>query len=351
MSVVPAGAVADRRGAGGDPERFARSWGGRAAWIAYAAGVRLVNAAYDAGLSRGERAPIPIVSIGALTFGGAGKTPITRWLAAGLDRRGWKVAILSRGYRGRGGSESRIVNASSPEAERDGDEAALLAATCPGAIVVVGARRSRSAAIAHAAGATIALLDDGHQHRALEREANVLLWDAKTARAFAARPRGLGLREPPEGLGRAHLVLLVDRGAGAPDSPPSHPGVAPPALVRLALSGEGAPPPSGRVHALSGIADPESFEGALRRAGLEVRGATRFPDHHAFGREEIAGVVEAARAQGADAIAITAKDRVRSPARFAAAGFPFLVYDLAASSEDEARILDAVEELAAKGKR
>jgi len=142
-------------------------------------------------------------------------------------------------------------------------------------------------------GANVAILDDGHQHRRLSRALDVLLWDRRQADAAAAFPPAL--REPLSGAARAGLVLRIDRGQGAPAAPG---GVASRAHVTRArlvpVGGEGLTH-AARVHALSGIADPESFERSLAGRGLVVTGATRYPDHHAFRHEEIGAA--AARAQ------------------------------------------------------
>lgn len=324
-----------------DPEAMFTTPLGTAAWMYYAAGVRAAQAFADVGFPPARHVGIPVVSIGALTFGGAGKTPIARWIAQGLAARGEKVAILSRGYKGEGGRASRFVDAGRPDAARDGDEPALLASTCSKAIVVVGADRTASAELAAGRGATIAILDDGHQHRRLARQLNIVLWDEASARALVRRPRGLGLREPISGLARADVLLRIDRGGGAPETPPFLPSGTIVAALRL-VSRRVAGTAAASVHALSGIADPASFERSLAASGVDVRGASRFPDHHAFRDEEIAAAVAAARTEGVEAVAITAKDRVRGGTLFDACEFPIVVYDLDVETSDEALVFDAI---------
>jgi tetraacyldisaccharide 4'-kinase len=205
-----------------------------------------------------------------------------------------------------------VVDAAAPDARRDGDEPALLARSLgPDVPVVVCPDRARGAAVAQGRGADVLVLDDGFQHRALHRDVDILLWDRS---AVAARgrvlPAGL-LREPAAGLRRAHVLVLVDRGDGPPDLP-AH---APPAVFRVRLeTGSRQDLEAGRpVHALSGIADPRSFEGALKRLGLRLTGATRFSDHHRFSAAEVSAAAGRAGDEGADFLAVTAKDWMRWP--------------------------------------
>jgi tetraacyldisaccharide 4'-kinase len=253
-----------------------------------------------------------VISVGALTAGGAGKTPFTRWLARELRRHGRSPAVLSRGYRSEGGPEARVVDPAAPDARRDGDEPALLARSLgPHVPVVVCPDRARGAAVAHGRGADVLVLDDGFQHRVLHRDVDILLWD-RTATAARGRVLPAGpLREPAAGARRADLVVLVDRGDGTPDLP-SH---APPAVFRVRLeTGSRQELEAGRpVHALSGIADPQSFERALERQGLRLTGATRFADHHRFSPAEVAAAAGRAGGEGADFLAVTAKDWMRWP--------------------------------------
>jgi tetraacyldisaccharide 4'-kinase len=284
-----------------------------AAWI-FALGARVHHGLYDLGWLRRSRVRLaPVVSVGSLTAGGAGKTPMTRWLAARLLERGRRPAILSRGYRSSGGAAPRIVDPEDPDAARDGDEPALLARSLPQVPVVVSPNRARGAAVAVGRGADVLLLDDGFQHRRLHRDVDVVLWD-RAGESSRGRliPAG-ALREPPSALRRAHLIVAVDRGEGAPSAPPA--AVRPERVFRARLV------PFARqrigseraVHALSGVADPEAFERSLTRLGLRVTGATRFADHHPFSVRDVREASDRAAREGADFLAVTAKDHVRWP--------------------------------------
>jgi tetraacyldisaccharide 4'-kinase len=263
-------------------------------------------------------------------------------MARSLAERGWRVAILTRGYRGEGGKMSRVVEGKCSDAKRDGDEAALLAATLPGTLVIAGSERWRSALLAREGGANVAILDDGHQHRSLSRALNVLLWDERSERSARAT-FSMGLREPSAGLRRAHILIRMDRGEGAPAAPKE---ISPGTLVvkaRLLLTGGEDLPWGAQVHALSGIADAESFERALAARGLRVTGATRYPDHHAFGVEEIEEAMSMAAGEGGHHLAITAKDYYRTPSLFDEHAAELRVYDLEVEMEESETVLDVIE--------
>jgi tetraacyldisaccharide 4'-kinase len=267
---------------------------------------------WDLGLRRPTRVPWPVLSIGALTAGGAGKTPVTRWLARELHRRGESPAILTRGYSSGGGPEPRVVDPRTPDVARDGDEPVLLARTLPGVPVIVGADRARGAHVAGGRGAKILLLDDGFQHRRLARDFDLVLWDRRSERARGALLPAGPLREAESALRRADAVLLVDRGDGPPGAPRAQ---SPAGAIRLVVGAWQEISRETPIHAISGIADPEAFERALVRLGLPLRGATRYADHHPFTAVEIGRAAARAAEQGAALLATTAKDWMRWPRR------------------------------------
>jgi tetraacyldisaccharide 4'-kinase len=284
-----------------------------ASWL-FAIGTRLHHGFHDRGLLPRRRLGwVPVVSVGALTAGGAGKTPLTRWLAARLVERGHRPAILTRGYRSAGGGAPRIVDPAEPDASRDGDEPALLARTLPAVPVIVSPDRARGAALARGRGVDVVLLEDGFQHRRLHRDVDLVLWDhaAESSRGRLL-PRG-PLREPPPGLRRADVLVLVDRGEGVPAVPPGAPGSDRVFRARLVPVARQIIAAGRAVHALSGIANAESFERSLIALGLRVTGATRFEDHHAFSADEVRETAERAAREGAEFLAVTAKDHVRWP--------------------------------------
>jgi tetraacyldisaccharide 4'-kinase len=294
----------------------------------YSLGARGRRALYDRGWRQPRRLPCPVLSIGNLTVGGTGKTPLTAWLAGHFQAAGCRLAILSRGY----GGEAKGVNVISDGSRillkppQAGDEACLLARKLPGIPVVTGADRYLAGRRAwEAFRPELILLDDGLQHFQLHRDLDVVLLDA--GRPFGngrLLPRG-PLREPVRTLARP-LVLVLTR-----YRPHRHQGIweamvasfPAAAVVRAAfeLSPAVKHPGSQAVSlealggrplaALAGLARPEAFAADLRERGLELRHFFRFPDHHPFSRDELSEVVASARRLGAEGLVTTEKDWMR----------------------------------------
>lgn len=307
-----------------------------AAEAVFRAGSACRGALFDAGLLPGARAGAPVVSIGNLAVGGAGKTPAALAVAERLLRRGRKVAVLSRGYgaRARG---PRLVSDGDRlllGAAEAGDEPYLLARRLPGAAVLCGPRRAALARRAVEALAADALvLDDGFQHRALRRDLDVVVVDAATpAGNGRLLPRGPN-REPWSGLERADLAWIAradqaDRAAlreleARLGAATGRPPVVTRYAVRDVLDGalqrsRGAGALAGRrVLLLCALARPEGFRRTLADLGAEVAAERVFRDHHAFTEGEVEEALGAAAALRVDAVATTEKDAVRLPSRLA----------------------------------
>jgi tetraacyldisaccharide 4'-kinase len=192
------------------------------------------NRLYDAGLLATRRVPARVISVGNLTVGGTGKTPTTLWLAERLHARGARVGIVARGYRKERPGVVVVGEAGRPlvAAREGGDEAVLLARRFAGP-VVTGERRADAAALACARfGLDTIVLDDGFQHRALARDADLVLLagDEATQWPLPAGP----LREWASGLARADAFLAVDaRTAETAGRPLFHAHLRPTALVRV----------------------------------------------------------------------------------------------------------------------
>jgi len=281
---------------------------------AYQAAVELRNHLYDRGWLAVRRVPARVVSVGNLTVGGSGKTPAALWLAERLTARGHRVGIVARGYRKR--RPGTVVVGEAGRAlvtpEEGGDEAVMLARRFAGP-VVTGERRHEAALLACARFALdTVVLDDGFQHRALARDADLVLVVGDAAAGWCL-PAG-SLREPPAALRRARAVLVV-----GDDPAPVPPGIAvfrgrlaPVAAVR-ARDGTFRPEPLdvlvGRdVVAVAGIARPERFVDTLARLGGRVRDVLRFPDHHAYTVADVARIA----AVGRSALVVTTeKDLVK----------------------------------------
>lgn len=309
----------------------------RLAAALFRAGAALRGALYDAGVLRAARAGVPVVSIGNLAVGGAGKTPAALAVAHRLLARGRRVAILSRGY-GATRSDPRVVSDGARvllPADQGGDEPVLVARRLPGTPVLCGPRRAALAARAVGElGTDVLLLDDGFQHRALARDLDVVVLDAANpfgnGRLLPAGPN----REPRAALRRAGLVWLsrADQADAArlealralareaTGRAPVESRHAPVGLVDAALA------PAGgldllrdrRVLLLAGIARPGGFRRTLAALGAEIAAEAVFPDHHRFTGAELAEALRAADAARCELVVTTEKDAVRLPAAAAA---------------------------------
>ena len=292
------------------------------AWLySFALGVRA--GLYRSGILKTNRLPRPVVSIGNITVGGTGKTPVTAHIARFLIARGFRVAVLSRGYGGALEGQICVVSDGTSVmlgARECGDEPYLLASTIPGLMVVIGSDRYAAGQMAMAQlSPDIFLLDDGFQHLRLHRDLNILLQDF--ARPFGnglTLPAGM-LREHPGAVRRADLILFTRSPKGA--AVPAHDTQAPATLaghtiVDLIPLDGGAPLPFSRcsgqkVLAFAGIAEPAHFFAALRAEGLNLVQCLTFPDHVAYGKEELHEIAGGMRESGAELLVTTEKDGVK----------------------------------------
>lgn len=256
-------------------------------------GVGVRNRAFDAGLLATERAPIPVVSVGNIGVGGAGKTPLTAWLAARLLQQGLRPAVVLRGY--------------------GADEVLVHQEVNPSVPVFTAARRIEAVREAAREGCDIAVLDDAFQHRRIARDLDVVLLGVDAWRgAPRLLPRG-GWREGLGALRRADLVVLTRK--AAPEAAARaledelkgevdprrlvRCRMAPAGLERVDASGAaedrvGLEALAGReVLAVSSLADPRPFVRHLEEAGARVELAA-FPDHHDFSSGEVTELVRRA---------------------------------------------------------
>lgn len=293
----------------------------------YGVVVRARNRSFDAHPERPVRMPVPVVSVGNLSAGGTGKTPITLFLAEGLEAAGWTNAVLSRGYGGR-----RDVDPMSVEADSDprqtGDEPLLLARRLGPHRVVVGRKRHAAAlrALSQRPGLRCLLLDDGFQHRALHRDLDLLVVDG-VRRWGNGRMLPLGnLREPMASAQRAH-ALVVTRAARVPDRAAveawwaEHGSGGPIFWVDFVLGGlrrwdagataSPSPPGEGPAFAWCGLGHPEAFYADLLVAGHRWIGSHSYPDHGGPSPAELRRLQARARAEGATWLVCTEKDAVK----------------------------------------
>lgn len=261
------------------------------------------------GLEKTRRLRRPVVSIGSLSAGGAGKTPLTIALAQALRRRGVHVDVLSRGYGRRSSTAARVNPAG--DAQDFGDEPLLIAreANVP---VYVAAQRYEAGLLAETESSgspAVHLLDDGFQHRQLYRDVNLLLLDEKDLSTERLLPAG-NLREPLAALRRATVVVIpAGDGAAALESNLRARGWQGP-VWRIWRRVE-VPVIDGKVIAFCGIARPAQFFAGLETAGLQVVSRFAFADHYCYTLQDLERIGSTARATGAKTIVTTEKDRVR----------------------------------------
>lgn len=286
----------------------------RAASLPYGWAVAWRNRRYDRRAAEVLQASVPVVSIGNLTVGGTGKTPMVLWLARKLRDRGVRVAILSRGYR----------------AAEDGrnDEALEMELALPDVPHLQNADRSASALVAtDELGMQLLLLDDGFQHRRLARDLDVVLLDASQPFGYdRLLPAGL-LREPATGLRRADAVVLsrcemLEAAAReairirvaqiAPRAVWCEAAHRPAALVDSTGERRAVEELSGATTAaFCGIGNPAGFRHSLERLRCKIVAWRELPDHHAYDRQCVEQLAEFARTSGARIAVCTMKDLVK----------------------------------------
>ena len=291
--------------------------------VPYGIVVRLRAFAYAQGMLSVRRLDRPVISVGNITVGGTGKTPMTALLARLLMARGKRVAVISRGYGGSLEGQARIVCDGQTlflSAAEAGDEPVHLATAVPGLMTVIGTDRYAAGLLAQKElNPDVFILDDGFQHLRLHRDLNILLMDCRAPFGNGRMlPAGL-LREPKSALNRADLVVYT-RCPDAGTSPVVH-GAIPSCSAGHALAGVELLPGGVRqefavLHgrkgiAFAGIADPEAFFSSLGEQGLDLVATVSFGDHCSYGEPEIARLVDKCRISGADYLITTGKDAVK----------------------------------------
>lgn len=296
-------------------------------------GVALRHTAYRRGWLRSHRLNRPVVSVGNLTVGGTGKTPLVALMADSLLKQGLKPVILTRGYRRNHGPDLVEIapgEGRAPSPRTVGDEPALLARWLPEIPIIVCADRYRAGRVAEKRyDVDVHLLDDGFQHLALARDVDIVALDAtRPLLGDALLPAGR-LREPVWALQRAHIVILTraelaDPGPLEAEIRRINPGaqvfVSTTKLCRLVDVRNGRVHPSGAfrgepVYAFCGIGNPAAFFADLEKWGFTVSGRRCFRDHHVYGNEELAVLGLAMKHSGVAAVAVvtTEKDAINLP--------------------------------------
>ncbi len=311
----------------------------------YGLAVASRNRLYDTGALRTHRLNVPVVSIGNLTLGGTGKTPLVEFVCRWFLSRGRRPAILSRGYRGAGGRN---------------DEARMLEANLPGVPHLQGKDRLGLARQAIAQfHPDVLVLDDGFQHRRLGRDLDIVLVDCTQPFGYDRLfPRGL-LREPVANLGRADLIVLTRANHCSETelevvrrTVRSASGDRPVVLAEnrpIALrSVDGRESPCAEiagksVAAFCGIGNPAAFWQTVRSLGCRLIGQRAFPDHHAYTAGNLHSLDEWIRTIGPEAVLTTQKDLVKLTARELGGRPLFAVRTAAALRESPSPLETALE--------
>lgn len=330
---------------------------------------------YRSGLLKTVRVGAPVISVGNLTAGGTGKTPLVEWVARAVAGEGLRACVLTRGY-GREDEGRRVVVSDGERVlagvREGGDEPVLLAESLLGTASVV-CDRDRVAAAQWAQehlGARVFVLDDGFQHIRIARDLDIVTLDATAPWGGGHMlPRGL-LREPPSALARADCVVItradlapdieslraqitrmtaapviasrvrtrglrriVDAGAtleASTQEEATRSGAVGEANARMDVESLIA---AGPVAAFCAVGNPRAFFEQLRRDGFDLRHTRSFPDHHAYTRDDTEAVTREAVRAGAHALLTTAKDAVKL--RAYALPLPCYVVEIELEFEDE----------------
>jgi tetraacyldisaccharide 4'-kinase len=288
---------------------------------------------YGTGLLPSARLPVPVISVGNLTMGGTGKTPLVQYVARMLQRQGRRPAIVSRGYGGTARGRCNLVSTGDlpllPAVEC-GDEPRLLAETLPGVPVLTGRIRKFPARRAVELGADVLILDDGFQHLALKRDINLVLFHADILAGNSRVFPGGDLREPVGALRRADAFILTgtcdrnreraDRFAVLlamrfPGRPVFRAGYEPTSILTheegTSTSREFEAMRATPLFAFAGIARPETFARTLRELNLDIVDFQSLPDHMPYRQAQLTTLFDQARQRGAAACVTTEKDMVK----------------------------------------
>ncbi len=275
--------------------------------VIYAAGVRMVWFGYNSGIRRVHIPPVAVVSVGNLTLGGTGKTPMVVCAVEHFLSLGRKPAVLTRGY--------------------GNDECRMLAEALPEVPVYKGQDRYKNALRASRDGRDVVILDDGFQHRRIGRDLNILLVDGRNLFGNGLIFPGGMLREPVSAAGRADIVVVTKTdgvtgeklkeiknyiGKIAPGKPVAISRHEPVSFSDVKGTFYGLETLKGRdICAVSGIADPSYFEDVLKEIGCGIVKKYYFPDHYGYEQKNLTEIAKACSSAGIRTIVTTAKDFVK----------------------------------------
>jgi tetraacyldisaccharide 4'-kinase len=331
-------------------------------------GLALRRGAYRRGWLKTRRLSRPVVSVGNITTGGTGKTPLVAYIARRLRARGFRPGILTRGYGRRGGADVLVLGRNRQQdvnPREVGDEPALLAKMLPEVPIVVGADRYRGGRLAEERlDVDVHLLDDGFQHWGLARDVDIVTLDATQPLSDRELLPAGRQREPNCALERAHMIVFTRTELSDPqpleeDVRRINPHAAMfrsrtrlRELIDLA-TGRACPPGAlvgERVVALCAIGNPAAFFADVRKWGYMVSGQYSFRDHHVYRDEDLLPIMQKAAESGAKALVTTEKDAMNLPS-FRRGEIPLLACAMEIELEEAEQFEQALlERLAPSGK-
>lgn len=311
----------------------------------YSAVTRTRLSLYQRGTFRTTKLDRPVISVGNMTVGGTGKTPLVEFVSKIIAGSGKKVCILTRGY-GRQHPERQVIvsdgQAILATPAEAGDEPYLLATNLLGlaAVICNSDRLSAGRDAIEVFGTECFVLDDGFQHLRLARDLNIVTVDATNPWGSGQRggqllPNGR-LREPLAGLSRADCVVLTrcDQASNLdPLREQIRDLISGRPLFESTMKPRRSPFPSGPVAAFCAVGNPNSFFEQLRNSGYELVAEKAFRDHHVYTQKDIDDLTDAATRAGAKALITTAKDAVKLRALHFS--LPYSVFEIEIAVRDE----------------
>ena len=315
----------------------------RATSWSYLTGIVLRNFLYSKGWVKAHQVNATVISVGNITAGGTGKTPLVIWLCKFLQQKGFRCAVLTRGYK----THTKKRATSDEQRATRTDEPAILTANCPQAKVIINPDRVDGAAEAiDKFGAQVLIMDDGFQHRRLARDVDIVAIDATRPFGYGkVLPAGL-LREPAAALKRADAVVITrcdqisesELTALEEKLRSANPNM----LIAKSIHRPICAKSLGRkeihleelrnknIFAFCGIANPDAFLNTIKDLGLNLVGSKFYNDHHHYTDDCLADIYEEARYLSADLILTTQKDWTKTalPARTKDIFFAYLVIEL-----------------------
>ncbi len=308
--------------------------------LLHRSGCRTKNWLYKLQVFKPKRAPLPVISVGNITFGGSGKTPLVLHLLTFLINKGYKPALITRGYRGKWEKSGGILSDGKSVLgtwQDSGDEAFMVASDIPQAGVFIGKNRLFSCQNAKASGFELTVLDDGFQHRRLHRNLDIVLYDSREK---------VSLREPVSSLGRAEIILM-ERGHHDQEKERIKKSFPQSAIFEYSVEGKGffkAEKKEGesgeefqgkRIIAFCGIARPGRFLALLHKEGISPVDFLTFSDHYSYPPHSLEKISKKFKKLRADALITTEKDMVKIDQSDALQGLPVYYLKIDLRLDDE----------------